>query len=193
MMHLKPRPTGWVCYLLALVGLEPILMCKKDAVGYQKDDDPRSMAQRRLHTNSKGEPFIPREMLWSAIAPLAQDRVLPDGRIVRVEAVEDTKRTKYVRLKNVIHISGKGLELICNGWQPDIRQGSKNRTTKVGIVRPRIDLPWQANGHICVAPNCTEFVQELLEDAGTTQGFGSYRAENEGYMGIFQLGGLRSV
>ncbi|MFH0830526.1 MAG: hypothetical protein V1895_00510 [Parcubacteria group bacterium] len=194
MNHLKPRPPGWTCHLFTLKGLESILMQKKGAPGYQRGDEPEDLARHKLHADHQGNPHIPREMFWAALAAQAAGRVLPDGRIVTIKPKDDTRNKKYVRLRHLLHLSGQGLQLNCNGWRADIRQGyDSKKSAKCGIVRPSIELPWTASGHICLAPDVEEFVTELINDAGSLQGFGSYRAEKDGYHGTFELEEFRPV
>lgn len=150
-----------------------------------KDMRPaKEQAQDRILKDDDGNYIVPRSWVFACLRE--GGREIP-YKTVREKITSATKGTKLPSLLKIHHAGyvihdDKGNPITDDNWEVDKQKGNntnagKGRGTAVGIVRPRIKVPWAIDVEMTVRTDRIDLerIIQLLEVAGEQYGLGDAR------------------
>lgn len=142
---------------------------------------PREHAQKCLYTDEIGAPYLPGEMLMSAL--------IAAGQQVRLDGRRQISTAKSTVLPGFLTLLDARMPLTPGDWEVDLRGGvNPNGGEAVCIVRPRFDR-WGFETNVLVED--TEIdeskIRELFDKAGSSMGLGDFRPQRKGIFGKFRV------
>jgi len=142
---------------------------------------PREMCEPKLYRTQKGAPYIPGEMLMSAL--------INAGQFIRLDGKRQVSTAKSTVLPAFLTLLDHVLELPNPNWEVDLRGGvNPNGGEAVAIIRPRFD-EWGFTANVLIED--TEIgedkMRQLFDYAGTRMGLGDFRPQRKGTYGKFRV------
>lgn len=180
-----------------LTGITPLLhhrMPEEDVMGLlgskiakKRDKEvktPREIADRHAYKTENGNFCIPASYISGALINVASDYKQKNSSKKSLKGVIAgvvIPESEFAILTDEAGIPLKDFEV-------DIKKGTNHRAGAVAICRPRFDK-WQTTIVIRLNDDIIneKMLCELLNDAGTRSGIGSFRVQKGGYYGQFQV------
>lgn len=145
---------------------------------------PREIAESHAYKDKDGSFYIPMDYISGALLAVASEykqknsirRSLKSVISGAVRPMQDKATLKTKKNKPI------------TDFEVDIRKATNHQAGAVAVCRPRFD-EWTAEFVLSINEDLLsqEVCQQVLSDAGTRAGVGSFRVENSGYFGQFNI------
>lgn len=164
--------------VMALLGSKTVKKKEKEI------KTPREIAQRHAYVSTDGQFCIPSSYLSGALISVASDYKQKNSAKKSLKGVIAGVVVPETEFAMLTDEKGQAIK----DFEVDIKKGTNHRAGAVAICRPRFDK-WQTSIVIRLNEDLVsmETLHNLLNDAGTRSGIGSFRVQKGGYYGQFQV------
>jgi len=141
--------------------------------------EPRAEAAGKLHADAEGKPYVPSDMLYSALVAA--------GVYIRLDQKRQISTSKGTTLPSFLTLLDPVMYLDTPGWEVDLRQGRNPNGGELAVIcRPRFDVwHFKVNFLIDTREIGEDKIRELFDLAGRRCGLGDFRPNRRGIYGQF--------
>ena len=151
---------------------------------------PRDIAAQHAYANEDGTYYIPTEYLIGAFKTVASDYKQKDSQRKSYKSIVGGIFRPVEAKASLKDHSGKPIKT----FEVDIKKATNHQKGAVAICRPRFD-EWSVETEVQIDDTLLDehTARQILTDAGTRSGIGSFRVARGGFYGQFSVEEFKQV